>query len=207
MKGNEQQEFWKSQFGEQYRDKNTKFDEKRCDEAWSIMLRYFNGQLPQSILECGSNIGRNLKSLKSIAPSSELSLIELNKESFDIAVKRFSPKQKFNGSIDQAPFENDSFDLVFTSGVLIHIHPNDLLPTMKKMFDLSDRYILLAEYFSREPESIIYHGQKDKLFKMDFGKYFLNNFDVKILDYGFLWGHIYDDAGFDDMTWWLFEKI
>jgi hypothetical protein len=21
-----------------------------------------------------------------------------------------------------------------------------------------------------------------------------------------LWGHIYDVAGFDDITWWLFEK-
>lgn len=29
------------------------------------------------------------------------------------------------------------------------------------------------------------------------------NFDVELVDYGFLWGHIYDDAGFDDITWWV----
>jgi len=29
---------------------------------------------------------------------------------------------------------------------------------------------------------------------------------VELVDYGFLWGHIYDSAGFDDITWWLFKK-
>ena len=53
---------------------------------------------------------------------------------------------------------------------------------------------------------IEYQGQKDKLFKRDFGKLFIENFDVTVVDYGFLWGHIYDKAGFDDVTWWLFEK-
>ena len=64
----------------------------------------------------------------------------------------------------------------------------------------------MGEYFSRTPVSIEYQGEKDKLFKRDFGKLFIENFDVKLLDYGFLWGHIYDVAGFDDVTWWLFEK-
>jgi hypothetical protein len=48
--------------------------------------------------------------------------------------------------------------------------------------------------------------QKNRLFKRDFGKLFLENFSAELIDYGFLWGHIYDDAGFDDITWWLFEK-
>jgi hypothetical protein len=34
----------------------------------------------------------------------------------------------------------------------------------------------------------------------------MENFPLKLLDYGFLWGHLYDSAGFDDITWWLFEK-
>jgi hypothetical protein len=34
----------------------------------------------------------------------------------------------------------------------------------------------------------------------------MDNFDVTLLDYGFLWGRIFDRAGFDDITWWLFEK-
>jgi hypothetical protein len=91
-------------------------------------------------------------------------------------------------------------------GVLIHIHPDDLLANMRKMFDYSNKYILIGEYFNRTPVMIEYQGQKDKLFKRDFGKLFIENFPVDLVDYGFLWGHIYDDAGFDDVTWWLFEK-
>ena len=39
-----------------------------------------------------------------------------------------------------------------------------------------------------------------------FGKLFVENLDCEVLDYGFLWGHIFDKAGFDDITWWLFKK-
>jgi hypothetical protein len=53
---------------------------------------------------------------------------------------------------------------------------------------------------------IEYQGQDNKLFKQDFGKLFLKNFKVNLVDYGFLWGEVYDNGGFDDITWWLFEK-
>ena len=95
---------------------------------------------------------------------------------------------------------------MFSCGVLIHIHPDDLLSNMQKMFDYSKRYILIAEYFNRTPIMIGYQGEKDRLFKRDFGKLFAENFSSTLVDYGFLWGHVYDSAGFDDITWWLFEK-
>jgi hypothetical protein len=91
-------------------------------------------------------------------------------------------------------------------GVLIHIHPDELQANMKKIFDYSCRYVLMGEYFNRTPVMLDYQGEKDKLFKRDFGKLFIESFDVKLVDYGFLWGHLYDKAGFDDITWWLFEK-
>jgi hypothetical protein len=65
---------------------------------------------------------------------------------------------------------------------------------------------LIGEYFNRTPVSIEYQEETDRLFKRDFGKLFMEHFSVKLLDYGFLWGHIYDKADFDDITWWLFEK-
>ena len=92
-------------------------------------------------------------------------------------------------------------------GVLIHISPENLIANMKKMFDYSNKYILIGEYFNRQPTTIMYQGLSNKLFKCDFGKIFINNFNVKLIDHGFLWGHLYDNAGFDDITWWLFQKI
>ncbi|NBX70065.1 MAG: hypothetical protein EBR01_14040 [Proteobacteria bacterium] len=77
---------------------------------------------------------------------------------------------------------------------------------MEKIFQHSKKFILLGEYFNRTPLSIEYQGQKDRLFKRDFGKFFLESFNVSLVDYGFLWGHVYDQAGFDDITWWLFAK-
>ena len=74
------------------------------------------------------------------------------------------------------------------------------------MFDYSNRYILIGEYFNRTPIGLEYQGQSNKLFKRDFGKLVVENFAVDIVDYGFLWGHLYDAAGFDDVTWWLFKK-
>jgi len=98
------------------------------------------------------------------------------------------------------------FDLVFTMGVLIHINPDQLIENMAKIFKYSSRYILFGEYFNRTPVSIEYQGEQNKLFKRDFGRLFINNFDVNLIDYGFLWSYIYQVAGFDDITWWLFEK-
>ena len=78
-------------------------------------------------------------------------------------------------------------DLVFSMGVLIHIAPDQLLKNMKKMFQYSSKYILMGEYFNRTLISIEYQGEKDKLFKRDFGKLFIENFNVRLVDYGFLW--------------------
>lgn len=202
---NEQEEFWINSIARDYMLANSSFNVPLAIEAWHKMLSKIDVSSLNSFLECGCNIGRNLKSLKSLAPNATAAVIEINGEALDIAMKNNVVSEAFHGSIKDADL-NHEFNLVFTSGVLIHINPQDLPVTMQKIYDLSDRYILIAEYFNRTPVSIEYRGQSDKLFKRDFGKEFLENFNLKLLDYGFLWGHIFDEAGFDDITYWLFEK-
>jgi pseudaminic acid biosynthesis-associated methylase len=139
-------------------------------------------------------------------PDAKHSIIEISVPAFEFVTARHDFVHAFNGPILDSKLESESFDLVFTMGVLIHINPEQLVAHMAKMFDYSRRYILIGEYFNRTPVTIEYQGSEDKLFKRDFGKLFLENFNIKLLDYGFLWGNIYDAAGFDDITWWLFEK-
>ncbi|MDC0587005.1 hypothetical protein OAP06_04575 [Gammaproteobacteria bacterium] len=201
---NEQQNFWRKEYSKDYIDKNTEFDADLGIDCWKKMLNKSEGV--NSVLECGSNIGRNIASLQSILPNAEKSIIEISPDSYEIVTQNFPIKDSYNGSILESNFSNESFDLVYTCGVLIHIHPEDVRANMEKMFHYSRKYILIAEYFNRTPVMIEYQGEKDKLFKSDFGKQFIETFDVKLVDYGFLWGHICDQAGFDDMTWWLFEK-
>jgi hypothetical protein len=94
--------------------------------------------------------------------------------------------------------------MVFTSGVLIHIHPDHLLPSCSEMFRVAGRYIVCVEYFSDHAEGIQYRGNANVLFKRDFGGFWLDHFDqLALVDYGFFWRRV---TGLDNLTWWLFEK-
>lgn len=201
---NEQQNFWANTYADEYIKKNNQFDRVKGVVAWKKMLEKA-GQVT-SLLECGCNIGRNIDVLNVVLPDARKSVIEISQPAFTFVTKQHKLDQTFNGAIVDAMFDEESFDLVYTMGVLIHIHPDNLLDNMNKMYTLSSNYILIGEYFNRTPVMLEYQGQKDRLFKRDFGRLFLQNFSVELVDYGFLWGEIYDDAGFDDTTWWLFKK-
>jgi spore coat polysaccharide biosynthesis protein SpsF len=200
---NDQEIFWSEQYAEDYIKKNAEFDAILGVQAWEKMLASTSGIT--SLLECGCNIGRNIDSLDRLLPSASKSIIEISKPAFDFVSSRHALAQKFNGSILESSLEG-SFDLVYTMGVLIHINPDELLSNLQKAYNYSNKYLLFGEYFNRTPIMLDYQGQKNRLFKRDFGKLVVENFSVKLLDYGFLWGHIYDSAGFDDITWWMFEK-
>lgn len=204
-KKTEQEQFWATVYAKDYIEKNSCFDNDLGADAWAHMLAKAERPIG-TYLECGCNIGRNIDQLQKVIPEARPSIIEISKPAFELVTSRFNFDRSFNGAILEADFEPSSFDLVFTMGVLIHINPDQLLDHMRRMFDSSRRYILMGEYFNRTPVSIEYRGQMNMLFKRDFGKLFIENFDVKLVDYGFLWGHLYDKAGFDDITWWLFEK-
>ena len=93
-------------------------------------------------------------------------------------------------------------DLVFTCTVLIHIAPKDLLSALSNLYTASSKYILAMEYYWPTVKEIEYRGLKNALWKQDFGALWLRNFDVKLIETGYL------DArdGFDRTSWWLFEK-
>lgn len=204
----QQQNFWKNIYSKEYIERNPHTDQQLGLKAWSKMLDkidIIDGGV-KNILECGSNIGRNIALLNLLFPGANKSIIELSEDAFEIVTKSFILDKAQNCSIVSADFASASFDLVYISGVLIHVHPDDVLANLAKMYEWSNKYILINEYFNRTPVMLEYRGEKDKLFKSDFGKTFMQNFDVKLVDYGFLWGYEYDNGGFDDTTFWLLKK-
>lgn len=201
---NEQENFWANEYAQEYIRKNQDFDLELGVEAWRKMLAPCSDGIA-SVLECGCNIGRNISLLNAVLPSAQKSIIEVSQPAFEFVTRNYDLQYSYNGPIENCEFKKN-FDLVFTMGVLIHVHPGNLEKNMRKIFDYSSNYILIGEYFNRTPVSLDYQGQKDLLFKRDFGKFFMEHFPVKLVDYGFLWGHIYDAAGFDDITYWLFKK-
>jgi pseudaminic acid biosynthesis-associated methylase len=201
----EQEKFWAETYANDYIKKNANFDCELGSIGWTKMLAETHGNVG-SYLECGCNIGRNIDQINLVLPNARRSIIEISDSAFRYVTAQYAIDRAYKGSILDSDFDDNSFDLVFTMGVLIHVNPGQLMANMAKMYRYSRRYILLGEYFNRTPVAIKYQMESDKLFKRDFGKMFIQNFDVALLDYGFLWGHIYDAAGFDDITWWLFEK-
>lgn len=95
-------------------------------------------------------------------------------------------------------------DLVFTCGVLIHVHPDDLLTACSQIVRCARKYVVCVEYFCPEPETKRYRHRDGMLFKRDFGSFYLDHFsDLKIVNCGFNWSRT---TGDDNTTWWIFRR-
>ena len=90
-------------------------------------------------------------------------------------------------------------------GVLIHIQP-DRLPTIyENLFKGSKKYILIGEYYNPTPVEIEYRGVSGVLYKRDFAGELIDSFDLKLIDYGFIY-HRDEIKKLDDITWFLLSK-
>jgi pseudaminic acid biosynthesis-associated methylase len=103
----------------------------------------------------------------------------------------------------ELPFRDGWFDLVFTACVLIHQPPETLPLVMSEIVRCSRRYILCGEYHADEPTEVPYRGETGALYKRDFGGLYLELFP-ELVETGR--GFLGKDQGWDDVTYWLFEK-
>ena len=131
--------------------------------------------------------------------------LEINKKAYDIIKEKNICKECFNISINDFNML-EKYDLVLTKGVLIHLNPEKLDSIYQKMYDLSNKYILIAEYYSRDVREINYRSFENKLFKRDFCGEIMDKFkDLKLIDYGFVY-HRDNKHPLDDISWFLLEK-
>lgn len=200
----EQEAFWAGEFGTEYIGRN--------DGAALLAsnLNFFSRALRSagsigSCIEFGANIGMNLHALKLLFPRVALRGIEINPEAAKQLGEFIGPSQVYCGSIfDYAVAEQA--DLALIKGVLIHINPDNLPETYRKLYQASRRWVLVCEYYNPSPVAINYRGHADRLFKRDFAGEMLEMFpNLKLADYGFCYRR---DPGFpqDDITWFLMEK-
>jgi spore coat polysaccharide biosynthesis protein SpsF len=197
-----QEEFWISQFGDEYTDRNNDFLIKNNINLFEKILKKIN---INSLFEIGCNRGLNLEAINNINKDISLYGLEINKKAYDIIKEKNICKECFNISINDFNI-SEKYDLVLTKGVLIHLNPDKLDSIYQKMYDLSNKYILIAEYYSRDVREILYRGHSNKLFKRDFCGEIMDKFkDLKLIDYGFVY---YRDSKnpLDDITWFLLEK-
>jgi spore coat polysaccharide biosynthesis protein SpsF len=199
-----QEEFWAGNFGTHYIDRNNNV------ELLASNLNFFSKALNQagkvsSCIEFGANIGMNLRALKHLYPNIALQGVEINQDAAKELKNFIGQACVFEGSIFNYQVTK-KFNLSLIKGVLIHINP-EMLPTVyDKLYEASESYILVCEYYNPSPVSIQYRGHSDKLFKRDFAGEMLDRFkDLTLIDYGFSY---HRDPAFpqDDINWFLMKK-
>ena len=199
-----QLELWRGSFGQDYigRNEATPRILRSLGRMWAQML---GDREPASILEVGANIGLNLRALNTLT-GAELWAVEPNATARArlLADSVLPAYHLRDGSAAALPFADRQFELAFTSGVLIHVHPDDLAASCREITRVSSRYVLCAEYFSTEAREVPYRGHSGALFTRDFGKFYLEHCpELRTVDYGVFW----TGAGApDDLMWWLFER-
>jgi len=183
-KNTQQIQKWSGKFGKEYTDRNAlTFDEweevfkKNYGITRTEMNMEFIGNLDRSIriLEVGSNVGNQLVCLKKMGFQS-LYGIELQQYAIELSKLRTSNIYVTQGSAFEIPYKDGFFDLVFTSGVLIHISPTDIIDAIKEIYRCSKRYIWGFEYFSDKYSEIPYRGNNQLMWKGDFKQKYIEEF-------------------------------
>jgi pseudaminic acid biosynthesis-associated methylase len=181
-KNETQRIFWEGKFGTEYAVRNNSLDstnkiykERTGFTHEEIFTDFFRGLDKNiKILELGCNIGLKLTLLHNMG-FDNLYGVEINETAYNIAKKNNPYANIVNSSIEEFPSNKNKFDMVFVSGVLIHIHPNAINDIIKKILELSKKYVFGFDYFSNELVEINYRGNSNVLWKQNFPKLFQKN--------------------------------
>lgn len=156
---NAQEDFWSGEEGEQYLQRNyTK------GRDYHLRAPFFNlfdeiENKDVSILEVGCNCGLNLGILHERGYKN-LTGIDIGPAAVAEARKRHSNATIVEGTILELPFEDGQFDVVFSSGVLIHQNPEGpLFQAMDEMYRCSARYILGMEDYAEQMTNVNYRNK------------------------------------------------
>jgi len=180
----EQGRRWKSGFGKEWSCRNL-FTLSELDRHYEgkygitrseLNQRFLEG-IPKdaSILEVGCNLGNQLVALHQ-AKFTNLHGIEIQGEIVKEARTRMPWARISEASALQIPFPGACFDLVFTSGVLIHIAPEDLQAAMEEIHRVARSWIWGLEYYAPVMTETPYRGHRDLMWKADYGQLFVQSF-------------------------------
>lgn len=190
---------WGGEFGDDYVQRNIDAAKVRAPFWKQILDQIQVGRA----LEVGCNIGGNLVWIAERIGGENTYGVDINKKALAHLRTVIPDVNALASPARSLPFRDAFFDLTFTMGVLIHQPPETLPLVMSEIVRCSRRYVLCGEYFSADPTEVAYRGQTGALFKRDFGAYYQQLFpELRQLATGFLG----KDQGWDDVTYWLFEK-
>jgi spore coat polysaccharide biosynthesis protein SpsF len=191
---------WREDFGDRYIERNR--------DAAAGREPYWRGLYERhpfaSVLEVGCNLGGNLHWLAQLLEPSKVYGVDINAQALREVRAALPDVNAVLAPARALPFRDGFVDLAFTTTVLIH-QPVDSLPiVMNEVVRCSRRYVLCGEYHADELEEVPYREQRDALFKRDWGALYEQLFpELRLLERQF---ESSAESGWDDVTFWLFEK-
>lgn len=206
-------EWWEGEGGDAYTGRNlpTAASWEARKDLWRDIFQTMLPGRPRTVLEVGANVGQNLLAIRSILGLGEsyLAAVEPNGKARSALIEQDFPA--WGDSAEKLPFAANSFDLVFTSGVLIHIPPqaavngapSPLRQACAEIVRVSKQWIVAIEYFSAEPREVPYRGENGRLWTRDFGTLYVEEFGLEPVACGFAWK---GKTGLDNLTWWVLKK-
>jgi pseudaminic acid biosynthesis-associated methylase len=181
-----QESFWSGEFGDQYTNRNINIDQSTYNKfgiTRTAMNQDFLDCLDiNTVLEVGCNRGEQLNCLYQSNKERDYYGIDINEYALHEARENNLNLNVIKGSALNIPFKDNYFDLVFTSGVLIHIHPDNLKHVMSEIYRCSKKYIWSFEYFSVDCKEINYRNNEGFLWKNNFSRLYQEYFpDLKLI--------------------------
>lgn len=175
---------WVNEFGREYTDRNgltmSELDDL-YERNYGVTRRQLNepflAAIPADarILEVGCNVGSQLTILREMGYR-QLYGIEIQPYALEQARLKLPDAHFVEASAFEIPYADNHFDLVFTSGVLIHIAPADLSRAVDEIHRCSSQHIWGFEYYSPQTVEVQYRGNQGLLWKMDYAKFYLDRF-------------------------------
>lgn len=195
------EQLWAGGFGDAYVDRNIEAERGR-DAFWGDVIDRLR---PRTALEVGCNVGANLRWIAERLGQENVAGVDVNAKALEELRRRLPDVDARRSSGAALPFEDASFDLVFTVTVLIHQDGDGLEAMMREVVRCSRRWILCGEYADDHEVEVPYRGQRDALFRRDYGGIYQRSFpELRLVDSGFLPREA--STSWDDVTWWIFEK-
>ena len=185
-----QEEKWLGPFGEDYtRNHLSSPDEieERFKKSYGISRttmnsKFLNSLDPESrILEVGCNVGSQLVLLQRMG-FKNLHGIDIVQTAVKLAKQQTKNISIIVSSASYIPFETNFFDLVFTSGLLVHIAPENINKAIDEIYRCTRTYIWGMEYYAKAYEEMKWRGQDKMVFPAPFVKFYQERFkDLKLL--------------------------
>ncbi|MHC4395563.1 MAG: pseudaminic acid biosynthesis-associated methylase [Planctomycetota bacterium] len=185
QKNTEEINEWMGAFGNDYTNRNA----RTINELNALYIsnygitrtklnEVFIGDMDRNIkiLEVGSNLGIQLALLQKTG-FENLYGIEINSYAVERSKATTENINIVQGSAFDIPFKDGYFDIVFTSGLLIHISPSDIQEVLKEIYRCSNKYIWGFEYYADTYTEVMYRGHSSLLWKANFAGLYLDSFD------------------------------